>query len=505
MLYFLGKRRWQFLIFLSEFVYMGVEMVASRIMSPVFGTTLEIWSAIIGTILAASAIGNWLGGRVGDDDETRPLWIVRCLGICSFWLACVNALFATVTGGILGDSVGVVQALLVCALLFFVPGVCFGALSPLVLGQHAQERGLKTAAAGSGLYTAMTLGGLCGTFLSGFWLVPALGSMNFVFAMACLCVMLTVAATLMLGLFMKRDAIVALVVPAFVIIAMFVAAGTEAPLVGVDEWLDTEYGRVHVTEGMRGERPVRNLLVSGGFESSMYLDDETHVEPVFDYCRVAENVIGTFATSDDEALCLGGGAYSVPKWLAAELGANVEVIEIDPGVTEVARRYFFLDEVSEASKHGIVNHTGDGRVVMGALEDGSYNVIFNDTFAGIEPVGVLSTVEAAREAKSLLAENGFYVANVIGMQDGVSEQFLGWEVRTLREVFGNVRVIACYDNYEQYSDLALNWIVVATDDMGWQVPEGFVEAEFDLDGAEVLTDDDCPVEYLTAMMNMRRQ
>jgi hypothetical protein len=45
---------------------MVVEILGSRVLAPVFGTTLHVWSALITVTLAALAIGYAVGGRVAD-------------------------------------------------------------------------------------------------------------------------------------------------------------------------------------------------------------------------------------------------------------------------------------------------------------------------------------------------------------------------------------------------------------------------------------------------------
>lgn len=504
MLSLLRSHRWQILIFLTEFVYMGVELVASRVMSPTFGTTLNIWSAIIGTILASSALGNWLAGRISDDVEKRETWIVRSLLICAFWLGLVPTLFQSlVDSGIATVFPVTVAALIVCVVLFLVPGVCIGSLSPLVLAQNAYEQELEVGAAGSSLYTAMTLGGLIGTFAAGFWLVPFFGSEKFVFLMADACLLLAIAAAVMLHKFMNKKVLWPAVGTAVLLVSMFVLSTIPSSAVGVDVWRDTQYGRAHVMDGFKETRPLRNLLVSGGYESAMYLDDTTYCEPVFEYIARVCNVVDSSVKEDDKVLCLGGGAYSAPKWIASNCGTSVEVIEIDAGITGLANEYFHVQEVSDSSKHGIVTHEGDARVVMPSLGSETYSVVFNDTFAGEEPAVALSTVEAAREVKSRLKPDGIYISNVIGTFDGADDEFLGWEVKTLKEVFGYVHVYAVYDSYAENSDLELNWVVVATDNENWKAPDDFIEVDIAQDKAEVLTDDDCPVEYLVARMKMR--
>ncbi|HMY76799.1 MAG TPA: fused MFS/spermidine synthase, partial [Blastocatellia bacterium] len=45
---------------------MVVEILGSRVLAPVFGTTLHVWSALITVTLASLAIGYAWGGRIAD-------------------------------------------------------------------------------------------------------------------------------------------------------------------------------------------------------------------------------------------------------------------------------------------------------------------------------------------------------------------------------------------------------------------------------------------------------
>ena len=498
------RHRWQYIVFLSEFVYMGLELNASRIMSPIFGTTLDIWASIIGTILASSAIGNWIAGRIGDDTRARQEWIPRCLFISALWLALIPLLYAGfMATGINASLPRVMTALLACTVLFMIPGICIGMLSPLVLAQYAHEQKLKIGLASSGFYTAMTLGGLAGTFATGFILVPLFGATNLSVVMASAMGILGLLSTIALSRLKAKEVPIFIITLVVILASMIYINSTPKNTTSLDLWKDTQYGRARVLDLTEGKgRPTRNLLVSGGYESAMYLDDKTKSELVFEYLKTTAKVLEKEVKADDPVLCLGGGAYSFPKYLAYNKQANVDVVEIDGEITTLAKEYFYLDEVSKKSKHQIKTYTGDGRVVLPTLKQRHYSVIFNDTFAGDSPVATLSTIEAVKSAKSVLAPNGIYIMNIIGIQDDANNEFLGWEVKTLREAFGSVRVFSIEDKENTAKDTVQNWVVVATDNVNWQSPKSLYEVKLNLDGAKVLTDDDCPVDFLTARLHL---
>ncbi len=53
-------------VFLSGAVLLGVEIAASRVLAPTFGSSLYVWGALIGVVLTGLAIGYWVGGVLAD-------------------------------------------------------------------------------------------------------------------------------------------------------------------------------------------------------------------------------------------------------------------------------------------------------------------------------------------------------------------------------------------------------------------------------------------------------
>ena len=77
-------------VFVAGMCIMVIEMTAFRILAPYFGTTQLISTNIIGCILLAIAIGNWIGGRLGDryQSERGLSWILlasAAIGVVVFY------------------------------------------------------------------------------------------------------------------------------------------------------------------------------------------------------------------------------------------------------------------------------------------------------------------------------------------------------------------------------------------------------------------------------------
>jgi predicted membrane-bound spermidine synthase len=55
---------WFAVSFTSGLVGLGLEISASRLLAPVFGTSTVVWSSVIGVVLLALSAGYYVGGRL---------------------------------------------------------------------------------------------------------------------------------------------------------------------------------------------------------------------------------------------------------------------------------------------------------------------------------------------------------------------------------------------------------------------------------------------------------
>ena len=60
---------------------MGLEIVGSRLLAPVFGSSLFVWGALIGVVLAAMSTGYAAGGWLAD--RYPPQWVIAGLLLAS--------------------------------------------------------------------------------------------------------------------------------------------------------------------------------------------------------------------------------------------------------------------------------------------------------------------------------------------------------------------------------------------------------------------------------------
>jgi hypothetical protein len=160
-------------------------MVASRIMIPLFGGGIQTWAALISTMLVALATGYFSGGALPARFKT-PRRVCVVVIAAAFYLALVPLINADVLS-FLSDKLGsgVVALLASSMLLCFVPVTLLGMFSPCSVDLMAAIAPEEHAGAIAGrLYGISTLGSVCGTLGTAFFLIPRMGSANLTFLLA---------------------------------------------------------------------------------------------------------------------------------------------------------------------------------------------------------------------------------------------------------------------------------------------------------------------------------
>jgi predicted membrane-bound spermidine synthase len=170
-------------VFVASACTLVLEIAAGRLLAPYIGASLYTWTSVIGVVLAGISLGNYLGGVVADRAGSR-----RILGLllAAGGLASLAVLPFTTT-----DLIGlvprglpvVVRIVLLTGLLFFVPSAVLGMVSPVVVKLTLADLGRAGHVIGR-IYAWSTLGSIAGTFLTGFVLIPWIGTKPVIFGWA---------------------------------------------------------------------------------------------------------------------------------------------------------------------------------------------------------------------------------------------------------------------------------------------------------------------------------
>lgn len=403
---------------------MAIELAASRVLAPYAGTSLRVWTGMLGVVLASLSAGYWWGGRIAD---RRP--DARLLSLLVFGAAVCVGITVVAKDRILSVLQARIEdpgmfALCASLALLTPANVALGMVSPLAARLTIRDTESAGTAVGT-LYALSALGSIAGTFLAGFVLIPALGCARLLLATSAALGALSLAIS-----FSRRAGARAAALLVLLAAGRAVPGGVRA---GVIFDADTPYNRIWVCRDSHEEtgRPMLTLSTDPyGQESAVYLDGDDLVFDYMKFFRLAER----FAPGFERALMIGGAAYAYPReFLRRYPGARIDVVEIDPMLTEISRRYFGLGNDPRMT----IAHA-DGRTFLN--RDGArYDVIIVDAFKDANCIPFeLTTIEAVRRMRARLTDGGVVLVNIIGAVEGDDGRFSRAEYATYAELFPRV-------------------------------------------------------------------
>lgn len=470
---------------------MAIEIVASRILAPVLGNSIVVWSSLIGVILAALSYGYLKGGVLADKNASA--------GQLSLIIAVAALLTAMVAVGknicLLGVSriPDIRGAAIIAELVLFAPvSFALAMVSPYVVRLKLKEVGSTGATVGR-LYAISTIGSIVGTFSAGFYLLAIIGSTAILFCISGL--LLICSFMLSANRFLKLKIAAA----AIVALCVYAAPSTATPFVSGKHVFesDTHYNHCLVYEAADYQtgRPSRALLTDRFARQSAIFTDRNDdlVLEYLKYFRFGAH----FSPDAHRALLLGGGGFTyVSDFFRRNPTKLLDVVELDPELVKIADQYFGL----KSDDPRLRVYTEDARVFLN-LSRTKYDIVYLDTFgsAAIVPY-YLTTRETARLVHSSLSDHGVAVLNVMSAVYGPRGRFLRAELATYRSIFPRVEIFKLNDDPESLG----NVIVVAFKDPGeprWTSDDPETTARLSRRWTRpipadvpVLTDDYAPVE-----------
>jgi spermidine synthase len=179
----------------------------------------------------------------------------------------------------------------------------------------------------------------------------------------------------------------------------------------------------------------RTLLLDGREAGQVDLEDPRRL--TFAYMRRIADLIDAFrpAGAGIDALHLGGGAFALPRYLAATRPASrSEVFELDPGVVVVAREHQRL-----RTSPRLRVRIGDAADLLHAKPDRCADLVIGDAFDGPHVPARLSGPDFAAEVRRVLRPAGVYALNVIDVPPLDEARA---HAATLRAAFAHVLWIA---------------------------------------------------------------
>lgn len=468
----MARRYLMLLVFGAGICTLGIEMTASRLLAPYFGTSQLIWANVIGLTLLYLTIGYTLGGRWADRrPELGLLCTIILVGAITAavipWISrpilkwSLEAFATRSAGSFIGSLLGVLA-------LFSVPITLLGMVSPFAVRLAIRDAADAGKAAGN-LSAISTLGSILGTFLPVLFLIPTVGTNMtiYIFAMGLLVLILP-------GFWLERRKLLPVALVALIVVVALAFWPQSEPIKVADcrgcsliTEDDSAYNYIQIVErGSDANKMIGLVLNEGQAIHSIYYPkfEQTNnpsdllTNGPWDFYNIAPYFYPNRSVESVNSMAMvGSAAGSVPKQFLAIYGKDsvIDAIEIDPRIAELGREYFAMHDVQYYQQRGETpqfpnfnTHVADGRIFF-AGNDNKYDIIGMDAYKQPYIPFHLTTREFFETVRDHLNPNGVAVVNAgkPNTAAGGDYRLVNVLASTMSSVFAHVYMIDVPNNF----------------------------------------------------------
>ena len=424
-------------VFICGVCSLALEMTASQLLRPYFGSSLFIWANLIGLVMIYLAVGYLLGGRLADR-YPRPGVFYSLIAVAGIATAVIPLLARPILTWALEGFAEVSVSIFYGALagvigLFAIPLILLGAVTPFAIRLQMHRVGAAGQTTGA-IYAVSTLGSILGTFIPVFLLLPYIGSGRTLYLAAGALLIAAAVGLLVTRAWGSRVAAVALLVVVALGLVPPPALIKPPPYGQTIAERETIYNYIQVVRLDNGD--IHLVLNEGHAVHSIYRADPT--QPLtggpWDYWLVAPYVGANMRPADVHSLLmLGSAAGTASKLFTRVYGPKpVDNVELDPAIVDLAHQYFHLDE---PNIHNIIM---DARAYL-RTTDKKYTIIGIDAYRQPYIPFHLTTREFFQQAQAHLEPNGVVMINA--GRAGTDYRLVNVIAATMRSVFPHVYIV----------------------------------------------------------------
>ncbi|MBR9832935.1 hypothetical protein GYB57_12370 [bacterium] len=429
--------------FLEGFCVILIELASGRIVAPIFGTALQVWAGVLGITLLGLASGYFLGSRLNFRNNTTLIYLT---GIAAFYIAAFTFFSESVLVYFsnLNYELGLILSLVSS---LFVPLTLLGAVSPYLSDRLSVINGQAGKATGI-VFSVSTFGGIAGAFVTGFYLIPQLGIINSMYIAA-------VILSLIVGLIVvfhsvnRKPLAIAITLTFIVLCINQLTYKTHLyRYKGIQLHFDNEnmLSQLRVmdiqTQQKNGDQVKFRMMMVNNTLQAMVDANNTSID-YLQFSRLMDPIISEYF-KDKKILILGlGGGVIANQFI--KKGCEVDVVEIDYRVEDLARKFFGLSNqvnvfIEDARR--FIKHSNQ-----------KYDLIFIDTFHGESIPSHIFTQQSLAEMKLLLNDEGILISNFHGFTDAVRGQGTAAVYKTLKRVGFESQILVSNTNADEMRSL----------------------------------------------------
>ncbi len=411
---------------------MTLEILGARMFAPFLGTSMYVWTSIIGVVMGGLSLGYFIGGKIADKKASENTLSLILIGAGILTVITAIAQEAIIYSFSFLDNI--ITGSLLASLIIFGPlNIVLGMATPIAV-KLDYDRSTHVGSSAGSVYAVSTIGSIFGTFLAGFWLIPNIGTMELTFG---------IAATLALcGIGIRKDNKLikgaTFVIVGIFILLLFLQRDSMKERIAISfpytviADINTKYNRVRIWETVRHGQSYRVFM---DWQSTIYKSPAKRKQlavPYTRFFRLAEH----FTPNFQKTLVIGGAGYAFPRYFQQHYPhKTIDTVEIDPDVLDIAKKYFDF----QPSKN-FRNIVADGRVFLNRNTE-KYDIIYADAFSKDAVIPFqLTTKEAMEHMYNTLSEDGSLIMNIISSIEGEKGKFFRAQYHTLKTVFPQVYI-----------------------------------------------------------------
>ena len=453
------------LIFFTGAVILSLELIASKILTPFFGVSLYIWTAILSVTLIFLAIGYQFGGWMASkiDSKYYEELFIFIPFISSFFILVSTLIYPLLLPKLVGLNL-LIGSFIGSFILLSIPLVLMSAMNPLLISIVKYKDDQSSDSKSGFVLFISTIGSVFGVIFTALVLIP-----NFTnFSAFILNALFLIVYTLFIYFFIGYNSFKKLK-----ILFLFLSLMLLICILGIYYFKQNYLNYFTSTKDTLGntyiieyENPsyYGNLKVVGiqppnqdsiysyklyqnGFTQNT-IDKNGNSLNIYTYMMDALSQ----QSSLGDALILGFGGGIIPKKLSAK-GFNIDVVEIDPITLEIAEKFFKYKKINTNL------FFEDARTYVRKCKK-KYHLIIIDLFFADGIPEHLTTIEFYKDLKNCLYDDGILISNSI--TDFSNNLTLNAVLSTFNAVFKNLYYFYDKAYVDQSSIKVTNLYTLAT-------------------------------------------
>lgn len=426
---------------------MVLELVAARLIARHLGASLYTWTAVIGVVLGGISLGNYLGGRIAD-------WFQAGKALAAlFAISSATCVLIIILNNLAGQWIWLwklswaTRVFTHVLLVFMLPSTLLGTISPVV-AKMALDRGLPTGRTVGAIYAWGAIGSIAGTFAAGYWLIGTMGTIAIVWIIGGILLLMAILYCARIWIFcISAVVFLSAMTLAMAPVSWCRNAGAalalrEPPDPTIIYRDETPYCYVSVKR--ISEDPDKRVFMQDKLTHSKIVMGDINDLQYF-YTKIYAAVTHGLSEGKEKlsVMVIGGGGYVYPRYVEKMWpGSLIEVVEIDPGVTEAAMQAFGLERDT-----AIKTLTMDARNYIDQLlqrqhqrgKKKLYDFIYGDAVNDYSAPYQLLTSQFNDKISDILTDDGLYMLTLIDIYE--CGKYLGAVVNTLKQTFPQVYVM----------------------------------------------------------------